>query len=328
MPTAADLAKIGCAPTISASVGRGGRNRPIDVAIVQHLLSVHYRGNSTLDILPPTGLADSDLEAVLETFQKDVQKLAKPDANAGPTGGTIRLLRAKAGTFWVPHVFAGGANVARWTKIDTEVFVTLVQKQFGALDQAAQDGIRFLTRKMIADDRLWDLRWAAYMFATIKAETGKYQPIEEYKSLWSKSTGKGDYAEEITPDDPAGTPYKAADGKALKHRYYGRGYVQLTWLRNYRTLGAAIGQGEALVTAPDKALEPEVAYAIASLGMREGRFASDRAGAAMSLDRFINSEKCDYRLARQIINGLDRADEIAGYAIAFECLLILSSIKA
>jgi hypothetical protein len=324
MTTAADLAKIGCAPTISASVGRAGRNRPIDVAIVQHLLSVHYRGNSLVDILPPNGVADADLEGLLEDYQRDVQKMAKPDANAGASGTTIRLLRAKAGTAWVPYVFAGGANVAVWTRIDTERFVSLVQRQFGALDQAAQDGIRFLVRRMIADDQLWDLRWAAYMFATIKAETGKYQPIEEYKSLWSKSTGKGEYAEEITPADPAGTAYKGADGKPLKHRYYGRGYVQLTWLKNYRELGAAIGEGEALVTAPERALEPDIAYRIASLGMREGRFAQDAKGP-MSLSRFINSEKCDYRLARQIINGLDRADEIAGYAIAFECLLVLSA---
>ena len=53
-----------------------------------------------------------------------------------------------------------------------------------------------------------------------------------------------------------------------------------------------------------RALDPDTAYAIASLGMREGRFASDRAGKAMSLPRFISGSWCKYRHARQIINGM------------------------
>ena len=60
MITAVDLAGIGCAPTISGSVGTGGRNKPIDVAIIQHLLSCHYRGNSVVDMYPPTGLGRDD----------------------------------------------------------------------------------------------------------------------------------------------------------------------------------------------------------------------------------------------------------------------------
>ena len=70
-----------------------------------------------------------------------------------------------------------------------------------------------------------DLRWLAYMFATIHHETAAtYLPIEEY--------GKG-----------KGRPY----GKKLKRSgvayinpnkiYYGRGYVQLTWFENYELMG-------------------------------------------------------------------------------------------
>lgn len=45
----------------------------------------------------------------------------------------------------------------------------------------------------------------------------------------------------------------------------------------------------------------------------------------MSLSRFINTTLCNDQHPRQIINRLDRAAEIEGYTIAFECLLILST---
>ena len=324
MITAVDLAGIGCAPTISASVGTGGRNKPIDVAIIQHLLSCHYRGNSMMDMYPPTGVADAALGQGITHYQRDVEKLSKPGGLALPAGSTVKKLRASA-AYWVPFVFAGEENIARFTAVDIDVLVKLINLQWSVLDQKAQDGVKSLMRRMIDDAALYDLRWAAYMFATIKAETGIYQPIAEYKSLWSKSTDAGKYAAETSPKDLTGKTYNDSAGKPLKLRYYGRGYVQLTWMKNYRTLGGAIGQGDALVADPERALDPDTAYAIASLGMREGRFASDRAGKAMSLPRFISGSYCKYRYARQIINGMDRADEIAAYAVSFEALLLLAS---
>ena len=325
MITAVDLAGIGCAPTISGSVGTGGRNKPIDVAIIQHLLSCHYRGNSAVDMYPPTGLADAALGEGITRYQRDVEKLAKPGGLALPYGGTVKKLRASAASHWVPYVFVGEENIARFTAVNLDVLVKLVGLQWSVLDQKAQEGVRLLMRRMIEDAKLYDLRWAAYTFATIKAETGIYQPIPENKALWSKSADAGEYAAETSPKDPAGNAYKDSAGKAVKHRYYGRGYVQLTWLKNYRNLGAAIGQGDSLVADPEQALNPDIAYAIASLGMREGRFASDKAGKAMSLSRFISGAYCKYRFARQIINGMDRADEIAGYAVSFEALMLLAS---
>jgi hypothetical protein len=174
---------------------------------------------------------------------------------------------------------------------------------------------------------LYDIRWGAYMLATVKAETGTYLPREEEESLWSKSVGKGQYADEITATDAAGKAYTGADGKPLKDRYYGRGYVQLTWRENYRRLGEALGLGDALVKNPELALDPDTAYNVASIGMREGLFSKDtKGGKPFSLPRFIDGSKCDYTLARQIINThQDRADEIAGYAIAFEVLMLLST---
>jgi hypothetical protein len=48
-----------------------------------------------------------------------------------------------------------------------------------------------------------------------------------------------------------------------------------------------------------------------------------RAGAftGKKLSDYISASKCDYTNARRIINGVDRADLIAGYAAKFERIL-------
>jgi predicted chitinase len=259
---------------------------------------------------------------LIERFQKDQMKLKKPDGQAGKHGATIGALRKKCDGSFLPPLY-GREQEGLWTTMNGETMLRLTELQFDTLSQASKDGFRYLFGRIVQDQEVYDLRWGAYMLATVKAETGVYRPIEESKSLWSKSTGSGEYAEEIAATDAAGKAYTGADAKPLKNRYYGRGYVQLTFLDNYRTFGEKLGLGDALVKNPELALEPDTAYTVASLGMREGLFASDTTGKAMSLPRFIEGSKCNYRHARQIINGLDRADEIAGYAIAFEVLMLL-----
>ena len=100
--------------------------------------------------------------------------------------------------------------------------------------------------------------------------------------------------------------------------YYGRGYVQLTWPGNYKTIGKAIGYD--LYHNPDLALEPNIAYSVMSYGMRHGSFTGAR------LAQHINDKKCDYVEARRIINGTDCAEKIAGYAAKFERILAASII--
>jgi putative chitinase len=234
-------------------------------------------------------------------------------------------MRKKCVGSFLPPLYGRQQDFTLWTKMNVETMLRLVELQFGNLTQASKDGFRYLFDSIVHDKDVYDIRWGAYMLATVKAETGVFLPIEEAKSLWSKKSGTGQYAEEVTPTDAAGKDYTGDDGKPLKERYYGRGYVQLTHLENYKRFGNALGLGDALVKNPERALERDTAYKIASMGMREGMFASDTTGKVMSLPRFIEGSKCNYRWARQIINGLDRADEIAGYAIAFEVLMLLST---
>lgn len=174
-------------------------------------------------------------------------------------------------------------------QLDISSFSERYQAATHPLDTSALAGFQYLFNALQQDQDVVDNRWAAYMLATVRHEcAGKWQPIEEF--------GRG-----------AGKPYGQT--------YYGRGYVQLTWQRNYLYVGSQLDFADEFVTHPEKILEPEIAYMILSSGMRHGWF------TGVGLGRFINDNQCDYLNARKIINGLDRADKIAGYAKLFEELI-------
>lgn len=136
--------------------------------------------------------------------------------------------------------------------------------------------------------RHWDTRWIAYALATTYHETAHtMQPVPE--------NGRG-----------AGKAYGVIiNGKV----YYGRGYVQLTWIDNYRKIGDLLKVD--LVGNPELALSPPIAAQILCEGMDHGLFTGKK------LADFFNGTKTDWENARRIINGLDRAALIAGYAQHF-----------
>ncbi len=160
----------------------------------------------------------------------------------------------------------------------------------GMLSQSQVDGMDAILAEW--DRRAAsDLRWLAYILATTLHETGgTMQPVREQ--------GRG-----------RGTRYGTT--------YYGRGFVQLTWEANYRKASAIVGVD--LVADPDRALELPIATAILFDGMIRGWFTGRK------LADYINDRTCDYRGARQIVNGTDRADAIAGHASRFEVALIAAS---
>jgi hypothetical protein len=156
------------------------------------------------------------------------------------------------------------------------------------------------------------LRHVAYLLATIRWETGHtFVPIKEQRASTAKQP----------------------DIAKLQDRYwstgfYGRGYVQITWRQNYANAGQKLtGKRiagkviavDSFTMNPDAVLDPDVAYAIASGGMREGWFTTKK------LSDYINDSKTDYRSARKIINGTDHAEDVAGFANQFELLLRSSS---
>lgn len=157
------------------------------------------------------------------------------------------------------------------------------------------------------DPDVTDIRWAAYMLATVKHECA---------NIWAPIVERGSvaYFEKYDADTPLGQRLgNTVDGDGFLFR--GRGYVQITGRANYERLGRAIGLAEGLIEDPDRALDPEISYRIMSLGMRRGMFTGKK------LSDYINTIGCDYVNARRIINGRDRAELIAGYATTIEGVL-------
>lgn len=137
--------------------------------------------------------------------------------------------------------------------------------------------------------KLTDLRWLAYMLGTVKWECdGTMQPIIE------------------------GGGIKYLKSKKY-YPWYGRGYVQLTWERNYRAFQPAVLKlfGLDIVANPDAALDPKAAAYIMFEGMQRGTFTGKK------LADYFNDNKTDWVNARRVINGTDRAVEIAAISKQF-----------
>jgi len=94
--------------------------------------------------------------------------------------------------------------------------------------------------------------------------------------------------------------------------YYGRGLVQITWKYNYKKfsklLSERFNEDIDLVKYPKLALNEEYAIFILVYGMKHGTFTGKK------ISDYINRKKHDYRRARRVINGLDKAKKIARIA--------------
>lgn len=95
--------------------------------------------------------------------------------------------------------------------------------------------------------------------------------------------------------------------------WYGRGFVQLTWAKNYRKAGSALNRD--FMSKPDKVMQPNVAAEILVKGMVEGWFTGRKLG------EYIDLEHTDYHNARRIVNGTDKAAEIAELAEKYDAAL-------
>ncbi|MBA5777757.1 hypothetical protein H2509_11540 [Stappia sp. F7233] len=147
----------------------------------------------------------------------------------------------------------------------------------------------------------------AYILATVRAEVGlNMVPVRESFAASDQEARKR----------LAGRDYARTAGD-YGHAYYGRGYVQLTWLENYRKQSRKLGID--LVQFPDRALETAVAIRILVEGMLDGDFN----GKGFGLAHYVDAKKQDFVEARRTVNGRDRAVEIAGYAERF-----LTAIRA
>lgn len=133
----------------------------------------------------------------------------------------------------------------------------------------------------------------AYVLATAYHETGRFRFMEEI----GEGDGR-DYAEPLTII------------RGERRRFHGRGFVQITWARNYAE--ASIWTGVNLVADPDRAKDPAIAAVIIWEGMIRGAFTGVGLADCRGEDGAL-----DFVRARRIVNGTDRDELIAGYADTF-----------
>lgn len=199
------------------------------------------------------------------------------------------------------------------------------------LTQARVEALQFQLDCFESDRRWFDRRHIAYAIATECIETDwTFSPIQEYgtyarfERLYGSDTRKG---RELGNDAPG-------EGAA----YSGKGLVQITGETNFeraeaeirkqyphlvaefeartgRKFDLTVGDGPDDAADPENAKEPHLAFAIMTLGMHQGWFTGKK------LSDYINVDACDYVHARRVINGLDRAAEIASYAQQIEQIL-------
>lgn len=188
-------------------------------------------------------------------------------------------------------------QVKESAKIDRRIFFAQIRSLFGRMNQSQVEGLNSLL------DAVGGclINEAAYMLATAYHETAHtMQPIEEY----GKGRGR-DYGKRLKMSRK---PY--SDTLPI---YYGRGYVQLTWYENYDKAGRLLKLD--LLRQPELALQADVAAKIMREGMFDGWFTGKKLG------EYIGLRTADYVSARRIINGMDKAQFIAGYAVVFELAL-------
>lgn len=102
--------------------------------------------------------------------------------------------------------------------------------------------------------------------------------------------------------------------------FRGGGTDHCTGRRNYRAVADALGLGDELMINPDLLLQPEHAAEAAVTGMLSGRYTTRKLGDYLPTSRAGTLE--EFIRSRPIINGTDRARDVAGYAVKAQAALI------
>lgn len=179
--------------------------------------------------------------------------------------------------------------------IDTHEFYDIIRENiFGGRISPTQAA--FLTPLVRELDKNSSLRPAAkaYILATAHWETDNFRTMEEYASgvAYENRADLGNVEE--------------GDGP----RFKGRGHAQLTGRTNYSRMSDVFHVD--MVANPHLAAYPSLAAKIIIYGMREGSFTGKK------LDDYISDLFTDFRGARRIINGTDKAAEISALAQKYE----------
>lgn len=236
---------------IQNSVGKGRVSKPVDVITLQLLLNdvSIYKTESSSDkeytllqsdnavILPELaidGCNPSDLTKRIEAYQIACD-MKIVDGWIGPKGSTIasliQTLKVNSALGRMNFI----RNKIKSKKVSTikpQKIASCYQKQYGSLGADSKDGLDYILTTAKSDSDLESIKELSYMLATTKHETAHtFLGIEEY----GKGAGRS-YGKDISVTDPL-------TNKTYPNKYYGRGYVQLTWGYNYQRLDEKLGNG-------------------------------------------------------------------------------------
>ena len=171
------------------------------------------------------------------------------------------------------------------------------------VSQSVIGAVDFLLHSFQTNSQWKTVPQVAYALATVLHETAyTFKPITEYggKSYFNKYNAGTRIGSNLGNTE-------VGDGYAFR----GRGYVQITGRRNYTKYGIA--------DTPDLALDPVTAFRIMTEGMFKGGFTGKK------LTDYVNNSSKDYKNARRVINGTDKAATIASYASKLEAILSAST---
>jgi len=229
-------------------------------------------------------------KAALIAFQKS--KGLTADGMAGPqTMGALQLGGAAAAGAGTGTTTSSGGSVGSGAATGPApavagVTAEIVSKMFpGVPITNIKENLPFVLQAL-ADAGLADKPMLLMALATIRAETGNFTPLSEFKSKFNTAPGGPPFGLYDNRHDLGnqGPP----DGDSFK----GRGYIQLTGRSNYQVHGAAIGLGNQLIDNPKLANQPDIAAKLLASFIKSKEQA------------IRNSLKAgDLKKARKLVNG-------------------------
>ena len=205
-------------------------------------------------------------------------------------------------------------------KINIKYFEEKYRELLGRiLTGVKKENIYKITGAFEADPVMKSLRWLAYILATSMHESNDtFAPVTEGYWIKPESRRVGALYSYYAKNNPKALRTIFPDGKNGT-AFYGRGrVVQLTHDFNYKIASYRIYEDDRLYRNPDLIIEDvNCDMAVTFRGMLNGWFTGYR------LEHFfpLGVNKANWHGARKIINGTDKAELIASYAMKFyECL--------
>lgn len=175
-------------------------------------------------------------------------------------------------------------------RISEEFLAKLAATLKMRLTRLQGDAVRLIAS--YADEyKIEDVKQVAYMLATCYHEC-RFKSIVEIRAQ-------------------KGTTIYRMQNKYWASGYYGRGYVQLTWKKNYEKFSPIVGLD--LAKFPNLVLRPQIGARILVVGMKDGLFSGKKLA-----DYFPGKGadvEPDWLNARKIVNGTFQNELVAKAAV-------------